>query len=228
MSEITPENANGAADQQPGEDFPQAATEPTQYSPMRALARILYAHAHGCRDVTTEELDPAESARISSIESKLNQHVTSAADAMAAWCTLTAIICEMRSRTLRVVTGATPPMHQPRRNPRLLVFQDALEDLAELLDRDLPTHPEAVEWWHNRRSTLLPDADEMRSDLRRLDRLVEQLEADAGMTSDTPDDPAAPKLRSIDKIEGIVHALKDVAERLQQTVIRQQAKDRRN
>lgn len=140
------------------------------------------------------------------------------ADAMAAWCTLTAIISEMRQRTLRVVSGATPPAHQARRNPRLLVFQDALEDLAELMDREIPLHPEAAEWWRNSRNTLLPGADEMRDDLRRLDRLVEQIEADAGMTSDTPDDPDAPKLRAIDKIENIVAAFKDVAERLQETV----------
>lgn len=220
MSDIKPDTSNGAAGQHPGEDLPKQVNERSltpPLSPRRLAAMRIYAIAHG----NSLGMPPPVGKTLELIEAELSKAGPTIEEATAAWCTISAIIAEMRQRTMRLVSGALNPAHKARNNPRLLVFQDALEDLAELLDRELPLHPEAAEWWHNRRSTLMPDADEMRSDLRRLDRLVEQIEAEAAMASETPDDATAPKLRAIDKIEGIVNGLRDVASRLQETVIAQ-------
>jgi hypothetical protein len=137
--------------------------------------------------------------------------------AHAAFATISVCLIEHKERVLHLLNGVrqVPPQMQTRRNKRVLVFLDALEDMAELIEKDLPLAPEAVEWW-NARNGEVTLGKEMRSDMRRLADLVADMEKEAGMTAQ----PGAEQLRPIDKIEDMTVAMRQALEQ-QAAIIKQ-------
>ena len=130
--------------------------------------------------------------------------VTDIEKAKAAFATLTGCVLEMRARVETLVAGVRmlPPQLQTRRNKKVVVFADAVEDVAELLDKQLPLQPEAVEWWNNRNGEMT-EAKQMRTDLRVVDDLVAELEKETGAEPL----PGADKLRPIEKLADITAAM---------------------
>lgn len=123
--------------------------------------------------------------------------------ALAGFGTAWLLAAEMRLRLKNVIDGAQahrPPNVKPR-HPRVLVFEDALTDLAELLDQKLPTHAEAVDHW-NARQQENAAATAMRMELHRYDRMLEEFEARLGVPRGV--DEATP---TVDRFEAMVTAL---------------------
>lgn len=193
-------------------DQPSAVSDQPTGTPSNIIVGPFGTHASP-RTITPDAA-PSEQRETITLEAYIKQLEeqsqtlnTRLLEATAAWCTLLTIVSEMRSRLQHVINGAQA--HRPPgmkiRNPRVLVFEDALADLADILDKKLPEHAEAAAWWATRHAEI-ETTREMRLELMRYDRMLhefeERLGTPRGVDEQTP---------TIVRFEAMVHALLNLA-----------------
>lgn len=127
--------------------------------------------------------------------------------ATMAWAGLTLAYFELRNRCRALIANAQ--VHAPtagKRNARILVFADRLQDLSELLgDAPPPTAAEAVTFWQNREQQT-EEVAELRRMSYRLNGIVQRLETQAGI------EPREDKTPDLVKLEGMAGALIDIVQ----------------